>query len=776
MWVLFFTGGSNEIESAWREHLVPEGTQPLKWSGYPLLFFLFGVTSRQQHIKLSVKVFRRINTLFEINRDIMMKYQRNGYSFFIGVLVAGTFFLLGSFQANAESSGKVHSADVVIYGGTSAGVVAAVQAVRLGKTVILIESGVHLGGLTSGGLGYTDSGNKTVVGGIALAYYQRLKTIYDNPKTWKWEKAEEFKKYQPKKKAIWVFEPHLAEKVYEQLVAENNIPVYRNQRLDLNCGVTKKANQIIEIKMESGRRFRGKRFIDATYEGDLMAKAGVSYTVGREANSQYGETMNGVQKTRAISHQFVNPVSAYLVPGDRSSGLLPGVHGDDPGEDGTADHRIQAYCFRMCLSNHPENRVPFPKPKNYDPLRYELLARYLQTGWDGVFNKFDMIPNRKTDTNNHGAFSTDNIGMNYDYPEGDYKTRERIINEHRDYEQGFFWFLANDPRVPEKIQTRMNTWGLAKDEFLDNENWPHQLYVREARRMVSDFVMTENHLIRKLETDKPIGMGSYNMDSHNVQRYVTAEGFARNEGDIQVSPGGPYPVSYSAIVPREKECANLLVPVCLSSSHIAYGSIRMEPVFMILGQSAAAAACQSIDHQQAVQNIDYQLLKKQLLKDGQVLEYTGPYRKPRVGIAPKSLPGIVIDDTQAKLKGEWSRSSSSAIFVGPSYLHDANNSQGEKSVTYEFKVPQDGSYEVRISYAHNPNRASNVPVTIYYSDGTETKIVNQKKVPTIKKAFVSLGTYRFSKQTPGKVVINNKQTNGYVIADSVWIVPGEEQN
>ncbi len=705
-----------------------------------------------------------------------MKHQRNCFPSFICMLsIIAMLSLPGNSRAIAEQSGKLHCADVIIYGGTSAGVIAAVQTVRLGKSVILIEPGVHLGGLTSGGLGYTDSGNKTVVGGLALEYYQRLKKIYDKPETWKWQKPEEFKGYKPQSEAIWLFEPHVAEKVYNDLIAEYNIPVYRNERLDLDCGVKKRTNQIIEIRMESGKRFRGKRFIDATYEGDLMAKAGVTYTVGRESNAQYNETLNGVQKLRAISHHFENPVSPYLVPGDRSSGLLPKVHAGDPGKEGAADHRVQAYCFRMCLSNHPDNRVKFPKPKNYNPLDYELLARYLQTGWSGVFRKFDPIPNRKTDTNNHGAFSTDNIGMNYDYPDGDYKTRQRIIQEHTDYQQGWLWFLANDPRVPEKIQTEMNTWGLAKDEFVDNGNWPHQLYVREARRMVSDFVMTENHLIRKLKTPFPISMGSYNMDSHNVQRYVTPEGFVQNEGDIQVSPGGPYPVSYSAIVPRQKECANLLVPVCLSSSHIAYGSIRMEPVFMILGQSAATAACQSIDHNQAVQKIDYQLLKTQLLKDGQVLEYSGPYRTPRIGINPNSLPGIVIDDHQAKKKGFWHPSSSSGQFVGHRYLHDGREAHGEKSITFQFSVPEDGTYEVRLAYSQNPNRASNVPVTIYHQNGSATKTVNQKEEPTINKAFVSLGTYQFSKLTPGKVVIENKQTNGHVIADAVWIVPEKKK-
>ncbi|HEO71644.1 MAG TPA: FAD-dependent oxidoreductase, partial [Candidatus Hydrogenedentes bacterium] len=354
------------------------------------------------------------------------------------------------------------------------------------------------------------------------------------------------------------------------------------------------------------------------------ATAGISYTVGREANSVYGETLNGVQTNNAKHHQFLNPVSPYVVPGDPSSGLVPRVHDEGPGEEGAGDHRVQAYCFRMCLTKVPENRVAFPKPEEYDPMEYELLARYLATGWNEVFRKFDPIPNAKTDTNNHGGFSTDNIGMNYDYPEASYARRAEIVREHEIYQKGLMWFLANDPRVPPAIQNEMKQYGLAKDEFLDNDHWPHQIYVREARRMVSDFVMTELHLRRQEPTPMPIGMGSYNMDSHNVQRYVVhvedGEDYVLNEGDVQINPGGPYPISYGAIVPKQEECKNLLVPVCLSSSHIAYGSIRMEPVFMVLGQSAATAAVHAIDAHCAVQQIDYGKLQAQLLQDGQVLE------------------------------------------------------------------------------------------------------------------------------------------------------------
>lgn len=514
-----------------------------------------------------------------------------------------------------------YSYDIVIYGCTSAGIAAAVQADKMGKSVVLVGPDKHLGGLTAGGLGWTDSGNKAVIGGFARTFYQRIKAHYDQPEAWEYQQPEDYSRYRPTEDAMWVFEPHVAEETYEAIIEEHNIPVFRERWLDRENGVLKSGNRIQSIRMLNGERYRGQVFIDATYEGDLMAAAGISYTVGRESNDTYDETLNGVQKTRAVSHQFEFPVSPYRIPDDPGSGLLPNIHGEDPGEEGQGDHRVQAYNFRMCLTTVSENRVPFPKPANYDALNYELLARYLDQGWRGVWVKFDPAPNKKTDTNNHGAFSTDYIGKNYAYPEASYEERAAIIREHEDYQKGLMWFLSYDPRVPADVRERMGEWGLAKDEFIDNGHWPHQIYVREARRMVSDFVMTENHLTRKIETPAPIGMGSYNMDSHNVQRYVDENGHARNEGDIQINPGGPYPISYRAIVPRAAEASNLLVPVCLSSSHIAYGSIRMEPVFMILGQSAATAAAIAIDEAVGVQEVDYARLKEHLLQEGQVLEY-----------------------------------------------------------------------------------------------------------------------------------------------------------
>jgi hypothetical protein len=516
--------------------------------------------------------------------------------------------------------------DLVVYGGTSAAITAAIQARKMGRTVIVVSPDTHLGGLTAGGLGWTDSGNKAVIGGLSREFYRRVKRHYDRPDAWVHQRPEEYKLYRREEDAIWAFEPHVAEATFEAWIKEARVPVIRDAWLDRANGVSRKGQRIVSITTLDSRTYAGRMFIDATYEGDLMAAAGVSYAVGREANSQYGETLNGVQTSRAVSHQFTNTIDPYVVPGNPASGLLPRIHDLGPGPEGGADKKIQAYNFRLCMTNVPANRRPFEKPDGYDPRQYELLLRDLRVGSRHVFGKFDPVPNGKTDTNNHGSFSTDNIGMNWDYPEASYERREEIIREHERYQKGYYYFLINDERVPSDVRERMSQWGLAKDEFRDNGGWPHQIYVREARRMVSDFVITENHVRRLRETPDAVGMGSYNMDSHNVQRYVArdADGraHARNEGDIQVGPGGPYPIGYRAIVPKSGEVENLFVPLALSASHIAFGSIRMEPVFMILGQSAATAAALAIDAKVAAQGVPYPKLRERLLADGQVLDYT----------------------------------------------------------------------------------------------------------------------------------------------------------
>jgi hypothetical protein len=527
-------------------------------------------------------------------------------------------------QSNTE---EVRSADVIIYGGTAAAVTAAVQTARMGKSVIMVTPDVHLGGLSAGGLGFTDTGNKEVIGGLSREFYHRVYQEYQKPETWKWQQRDEYGNrgqgtvaIDGENRTMWIFEPHIAEQVFEDMIADHEIEVYRDAWLDRSGTVVVENGRIQSFETLDGQRYAGKMFIDATYEGDLMAEAGVSYHVGREANDVYDEEFNGIQKgVFHHGHYFEAQVSPYKVPGDPSSGLVARVSAEDPGINGEGDERIQAYCFRMCLSNHPDNRIPFERPANYDSTQYELLARVYEKGWDATFQKFDAIPNRKTDTNNHGPFSTDNIGMNYDYPEGSYERRKEIIKEHEDYQKGLMYFLANDPGVPADVREEMSQWGLAKDEFTDNGNWPHQIYVREARRMIGDYVMTENDILDKRETPESVGMGSYTMDSHNVQRYITEEGYVQNEGDIGVKVPEPYEIAYGSLVPKKEEVQNLLVPVCVSSSHIAFGSIRMEPVFMILGQSAATAAAMAIDEGIAVQDLEYEKLKGRLQSDEQIL-------------------------------------------------------------------------------------------------------------------------------------------------------------
>jgi hypothetical protein len=565
-----------------------------------------------------IQNFKKIldNSQIILKRFIVMKK----YGYLMGIV------LLILLQACGNSA--TYKADVIIYGGTSAAVTAAVEVMQTGKKVIIVSPDIHLGGLSSGGLGYTDTGNKATIGGLSREFYHRVWLHYNDSNSWKWERHEEYGNkgqgtpaMDGENRTMWIFEPHVAEKVFEDFISEYNIPIYRDEWLNRESGIVTKEGKIVSFTTLSGKTFEGKMFIDATYEGDLMASANVSYTVGREACSEYNEQWNGVQAgVYHHGHYFKSDISPYVIPDDPNSGLLPYISSEPIQPNCTGDDKIQAYCFRLCMSNHPDNRVSFEKPENYDPKNYELLARVFESGWDEWFNKYDMIPNRKTDTNNHGPFSTDFIGMNYDYPEASYERRKEIIKEHENYQKGLLYFVSTDKRIPEDVRNEMSKWGLAKDEFTDNGNWPHQLYIREARRMIGNYVTTENEVLGKINVKDPVGMGSYTMDSHNIQRYVTGEGYVQNEGDVGVHPGKPYKISYGSIIPKKEECTNLLVPVCVSSSHIAFGSIRMEPVFMILGQSAATAACMAIDRKEAVQDIDYSLLKEKLLSKNQILE------------------------------------------------------------------------------------------------------------------------------------------------------------
>ena len=671
--------------------------------------------------------------------------------------------------------------DVVVYGGTSAGVMAAVQAKRMDRSVVIVCPDKHLGGLSSGGLGWTDTGNKAVIGGLAREFYGRVWKHYQQPEAWRWPKPEEYGNrgqgtpaIDGDQRTMWIFEPHVAEKVFEDFVAEHQIPVHRDQWLDRANGVTRSGPRIASITMLSGNTYRGKMFIDATYEGDLMAAAGVDYHVGREGQDVYGEQWAGVQ-TGVLHHRhhfgvLKKPISPYVVPDDPSSGVLPRISADPPGEYGQGDDKVQAYCFRMCLTDLPENRVPFAKPEGYDPGQYELLVRIFDAGWRETFDKFDPIPNHKTDTNNHGPMSTDNIGMNYDYPDASYERRREIIREHETYQQGWLYFIANDPRVPAEVRREMSRWGLAKDEFADNGHWPHQIYVREARRMIGRDVMTENELLKRRPVVESVGMGSYGIDSHNIQRYITPEGHVQNEGDIGVSTQGPYQIALGSIQPKKEQCENLLVPVCVSSSHIAFGSIRMEPVFMILGQSAATVASMAIENGQAVQDVPYQQLRERLLADRQVLESAEGTAPRRSAIRAESLPGTVVDDGQAVLTGPWETSASIGPYVGFGYRHDANGSKGQLKARFQAELAA-GRYAVRMYCVPTSNRATNVPVVVHHADGQAASTVNQRNPGGEGVPYAELGVFRFADDRPAVVEVSNENTDGHVILDAIQFVP-----
>jgi hypothetical protein len=536
---------------------------------------------------------------------------------------------------------------VIVYGATAAGVTAALEASRAGCRTLLLEPGHHVGGMTSGGLGATDFGKKAAIGGLAREFYRRIKHVYQDPTRWRFGKLAEYQApnghYNPAEDEMWTFEPHIAEEVFRAMLDECHVQTEFGQRLNLQEGVRKTGRRIESIAMESGRRYAAEMFIDATYEGDLMACSGVRYTLGRESNSQYGESYNGVQHRKwaraeggEFGAHFPRAVDPYVRPGDPSSGLLFGVHQTELPPDGTGDRRVQAYNFRLCLTDVPENRVPFFKPARYDPGRYELLLRLLTS--DRRFEELPalpepdhpalgrdptikLMPNRKTDSNTKGAVGSDFVGGSWDYPEADHAGRARIRDEHVAYHQGLLWFVANDPRVPERYRLPMRNWGLAADEFQDTDHWPHQLYVREARRMVGPYVMTEHTCTGRDVPADSIGLASYSIDSHMVSRYVDERGRVQNEGHVLTSGLKPYPVSYRAIIPQPTECENLLVLVCLSASHTAYGSIRMEPVFMILGQSAGVAAALAIERKLAVQQIAYDELAARLVQRGQKLTW-----------------------------------------------------------------------------------------------------------------------------------------------------------
>ena len=660
--------------------------------------------------------------------------------------VVSYLFVLTIMPASAQISTEF---DICIYGGTSAGVIAAYTARTLGKTVLLIEPGTHLGGLSSGGLGYTDIGNKFAVTGLARDFYRRIGTHYG--------KFEQ-----------WIFEPHVAEQIFHDYINSAKLDVWYDHRI-VSASKTDGVIQKIELENSrnpstgSNRVVRARVFIDCSYEGDLMAKAGVSYTVGRESNDQYKETYNGFQLRD--KHQFLDGIDPYKIKGQPESGLLWGISSASTSPAGTGDKKVQAYNFRICLSRDPQNKISITRPPEYDSTRYELLLRVLEKEPGRPYNlilKPDIMPNNKTDINNNGPFSTDMIGVNYEYPEADYKRRAEIIKDLENYNKGLLYFIGHDPRMPRHLRDEMLKWGYPKDEYIDNGNWSHQPYIREARRMVGEYVMTQHNCEGREAVSDGVGMAAYTMDSHNIQRLVV-NGMVKNEGDVQIGGFPPYPISYRSIIPKEVDCKNLYVPVCLSATHIAYGSIRMEPVFMVLAQSAATAAVQAIDKNISVQQVDVTALQK-VLKENPLAD--GTTREILIDNEDKSNVTLI---------GSWTTLKNAPGCYGPSLLSSAGGDKGKtQSVKFSTLIEKEGPYEVYAYFPRTEGGASTVAVTFYTGKRNHTHDLQPNKLKIEGQTsgeWMFLGRFDLKKGENPHVEVSTRGADGTVVADAVLIYP-----
>ncbi len=504
--------------------------------------------------------------------------------------------------------------DVVVYGDSAAAVAAAIQAKRQGLDVVLVNSTDFLGGMTCSGLSASDIFHRDAVGGVARELYGRIGQHYG-------------------KAYVDYFEPHVAQAAMDGMVKDAGVKVFLNEQLDRSAGgVSKEGVQLKSFRTLSGKVFVAKVFIDASYVGDLMAAAGVSYAVGREPNTLFTETLNGAQRgdnkprkhyTQKDKDHFIKDIDPYIKAGDPASGLLPFVFAEDP-VTGEGDRRIQAYNYRLCVTTDPANRLPFTKPEGYRELDHEMLLRNLEAGDVRFPALLHKLPNGKTDWNSMHAVGTDYVGANWAYPEADYATRQKIEQAHELYIRGHLWTLANHPRVPLEIRTQAAAYGLCKDEFPTRGGFSPMIYIREARRLQGAYVMTELDCKGKRTPDDPVALASFGLDSHAVRYFVTKRGFLERDGVIWNVPPRPYGVSYRSLTPKAEECTNLLVPVCLSATHAAHGSIRMEPVFMQLGQAAAMAAGIAIKQGTSVQAVPYAQIRDLLTAAKLPVQWTAP--------------------------------------------------------------------------------------------------------------------------------------------------------
>lgn len=637
--------------------------------------------------------------------------------------------------------------DVCIYGGTSAGVVAAYSAARCGKKVVLVEPTQHIGGLTTGGLGYTDIGNKQVIEGVAKQFYRKVGEHYGCLEQ-------------------WIFEPSVADSIMRSYLRHKNITVmcgFRAVSADTAGGRIRSLEVETSAPPHSRSAVVARYFIDCSYEGDLMARAGVEYTVGRESNDRYGEIYNGSELMDR--HQFPDGIDPYVVEGDPSSGLLWGISDEPLTPDGTGDDRVQAYNYRICLTSDKANMIPVSRPEDYDASRYELLLRLIEACPDkrslNDWFIWSRMPNDKTDINNRGGFSTDMIGMNHSYPEASYDERDSIVRLHTSYTKGLLYFIGHDERVPEIMRRRMALWGYPADEYVANGHWTPQLYVREARRMVGEYVATQADCEGRSVVADGVAMAAYQMDSHNCRRIVVRKNgrdMVKNEGNVEIGGGLPYPISYRSITPRREECANLLVPVCLSASHIAYGSIRMEPVFMVLGQAAAIAVSEALDNGCCdVQDVASARIREIMAAD--------PY-------LDGSQPDILIDDADIEAGDQWCRCRRSGGY-GLSYLELAPTEE-PASVRFEAEnIPSSGDYAVYSYMNANPSLTSQTAFTVS-SDGVSYRTTvsrdDMNVVGQTSGEWMLLGVYPFEKGATVCVEADNSLADAPMRADAVLFV------
>jgi hypothetical protein len=654
----------------------------------------------------------------------------------LALSIAATSLTLSMGSAEAASN----TFDVVVYGATPAGIFAAIEAQREGLHAAVVEPSDHIGGMVTGGLSLSDvSSQPQIIGGLAKEFFDRVGTVYH-------------------KVDGWNFEPKVGTSVLNQMIAESGISVFSNQALLEVGGVAKTGTQVTSIRTKSGDIYAGKVFVDASYEGDLMADAGVAYTYGREASSQYGEALAGV---RSWSSDFRPATGARDVNGN----LFPGVLATAPGPVGSADKNVQAYGFRFEATKVEANRIPFPKPANYNAATYGLLAKWIEVEQtrlaraltaDDVL-KFGALPNGKADVNSKGPFSTDFLNGNVGYPDGTDAVRAEISQRTRDYDQGLMYFLANDPSVPATLRASVALWGLPKDEFTDTGNFPTQLYVRESRRMLGSYVMTQADSQTAITKPDSIGLGAYRLDTHMVQRFVDSKGNARNEGGV-TGATSPYQMPYRIILPLPGQTTNLLVVGALSASHVAFASLRMEPQFMMLGQAAGTAAKLAIGGNTTVQAVPTATLATELARRGAILSSSS--------VASETI--VDANDTgQITRSGSWTASTAVQGYYGTDYLANVSNSAAD-SVVFQPNLPANGTYTISARWTAAPNRSTQAKYVITTAPGKQTTVlINQQ---ANGGAWVSLGTFKLASGHSANVTVSTAGSNGAVVADAVRFV------